>query len=504
MTSTKDLSTWYELIPVTPENSTTQLGTLLIEYQARRFTDVRNLTVRRGYHITCSQRLIMPNDNIDDFGPNTVSSYSYPAMVISEITLNGSDAFYLVDYTPKTLNSAVTSSQSGSVANNVQSSTEHTSGSSTSQTNTFEFSANAGIFAGDFTGGVSDSYSTSTTHEHSTSDSTGASRGSDVSNATSDSMSIKDWGSFATVDASNQNLRWFWGQQYPWDVLTYHNVDPKSGDIVLPSSVVDLLYDPVQQQVFPPCQLSLFGINLVSKATWLCLQPSGAPDETVSFTHTLFTFTGTHGTNGTNGTNGSGAAFSVRLTVNPDFSWTSPQLSLAQLALNALPGPESDVRSTVGFVLSQFTFFGQAPPPEGGDQFSIRSPANNLLVTGTGFNAPASNDAPMTASFADTGPASETEDLSLYLKQWKTTPLGCTISIAINDNPAIVRHVDSLEAGSGTDNILRVMLRNTDYTSPEFYDYVVMGLNKITLSISGDPVTPQQPSGYAIRAVAIA
>ena len=412
-----------------------------------------------------------------------------------------------MDYTPKTLNSAVTSSQSGSVANNVQSSTEHTSGSSTSETNTFEFSANVGIFAGDLTGGVSDSYSKSTTHEHSTSDSTGASRGSDVSNATSDSMSIKDWGSFATVDATNQNLRWFWGQQYPWDVLTYHNVDPKSGEIVLPPSVVDLLYDSAQQQVFPPCQLSLFGINLVSKATWLCLQPAGAPDEAISFTHTLFTFTGTHGTNG------SGAAFSVRLTVNPDFSWTSPQLSLAQLALNALPGPEADERSTVGFVLSQFTFFGQAQPKGGSDQFSIRSPGNNLLISGSGFNAPASNDAPMTANLSGTSPAtmtiffkvaSETEDLTLYLKQWKTTPLGCTISIAINDNPGIVRHVDSLEAGSGTDNILRVMLRNTDYTSPEFYDYVVMGLNRITLSISGDPVTPPQPSGYAIRAVAIA
>ena len=338
MTSAKDLSTWYELIPITPVNSTTQLGTLLIEYQARRFTDVRNLTVRRGYHITCTQRLIIPNDSINDFGPNTISSYSYPAMVISEIKLNGSDAFYLVDYTPKTLNSAVTSSQSGSVANNVQSSTEHTSGSSTSETNTFEFSANVGIFAGDLTGGVSDSYSKSTTHEHSTSDSAGASRGSDVSNATSDSMSIKDWGSFATVDASNQNLRWFWGQQYPWDVLTYHNVDPKSGEIVLPPSVIDLLYDSAQQQVFPPCQLSLFGINLVSKATWLCLQPAGAPDEAVSFTHTLFTFTGTHGTNGTNGSGGGSGLFSVRLTVNPDFSWTSPQLSLAQLALNALPG----------------------------------------------------------------------------------------------------------------------------------------------------------------------
>ena len=119
----------------------------------------------------------------------------------------------------------------------------------------------------------------------------------------------------------------------------------------------------------------------------------------------------------------------------------------------------------------------------------------------------------MTADLTGTSPAtmtiffkvaSETEDLTLYLKQWKTTQLGCTISITINDNPPIIRHVDSLETGSGTDNIFRVMLRNTDYASPEFYDYVVMGLNKITLSISGDPVTPPQPSGYAIRAVAIA
>jgi hypothetical protein len=509
MTGAKDFYTWFERVPITLADDTQpsgnkQIGMLLVEYQAHRFVDVRNLAVKRGYHLTCVQRVIIPNDSFRDFGAQTIDSYAYPAMVISEVQPIGAGDLYLIDYAPKTLNSALTTSRNNSVGDNVQSSTEHTSGSSTSETNTWEVSSNIGFFGGDLTGGVSAGSSSSTTHEYSTSDSTGASRGSDVVNATSDTMSIKDWGSYASVDNSNQSLRWFWGQQHPWDVFMYHNID-KAGDIALPASIECLLYD--KGQLFPPSQLSLFGVNLVSKASWLCLQRDGAPDEAISFKHKLITFTGRHGVDG------NGAGLTVRLDVNSPFSWESVQLDLDQLALDPLPSRDDDERATVGFVRSQFTYFEATTPPGEGDQFSIRSPANNLLITGRGFSLPESNDLPMTAMLSGTESASltlffkvptESEDVTLYLKHWKKTDLGCTIRIAINDNPAIVRHVDSFEAGSGTDNILRVMLRNTNYASPEFYDYIVMGVNKVVISISADLTAPQQPSEYAIRAVAIA
>jgi hypothetical protein len=102
---------------------------------------------------------------------------------------------------------------------------------------------------------------------------------------------------------------------------------------------------------------------------------------------------------------------------------------------------------------------------------------------------------------------SENLELSLYFKHWKLKSAGCMLTIAVNEadykNPVspIVRHVDAMDAGSGTDNITTVTLRNKDYTSNEFYDYLVMGLNTIYVTIT--PTDAQPSCDYALRAVAI-
>jgi hypothetical protein len=91
-------------------------------------------------------------------------------------------------------------------------------------------------------------------------------------------------------------------------------------------------------------------------------------------------------------------------------------------------------------------------------------------------------------------------ELSLHLKHWNTTTSACMLTLSVNKQE-ITRYVDAMNATSGTDNITRITLRNFDYTSPEFYDYLVMGLNTITLKIA--PAEPCQTCGYALRALAV-
>lgn len=509
MHNPRDLYTWFQVVPLVPgggdkPSAEQRRGSLLIEYSVRRFVDVRNLSVRHGYHVTCTQRIIVANDATEDFGAHTVEHYDYPVMVVSGIRPYGLQEIYLVDYTPKTLNSAVTSNRTDSVGNNTQTSSQHTTGSSTSTTNSYETSASVGTFGDLPTLGVSRGHGESTTTETSTSDTTGHTSGSDTVRALSDTMSIKDWGSYASVDAALHSVKWFWGQQHPWDVFTYHNAGADGG-IVLPPEIHELLYDRNENQVYPPSQLSTFGINFVSRASWVCQQPVGQPEGKLAFSHTVVMLTGHHGLTAPE-------TFRVQLTLDDVSEWTSPDLDLAQLALDPVPIIGHPDQATVGFVRSQFTFFAPASADASADQFSIRAPTNTLLVTGRGFHEPADNDTALSATLTGASTAtltlffkiaSELDDLTLYLKQWKTTDNGCTLTVTINEHLPITRHIDSRDTGSGTDNIYRIMLRNTDYASPEFYDYLVMGLNRITVTIAAGPPDTHVSSGYAVRAVAI-
>lgn len=336
----REFYTWHEKVDIQPNQSDTTYGTMIVEYEIRRVVDVRNLIARRAYKITCTQRLIIPNESAEEFGPNTVTRYAYPAMVTSGIALKGASDYDLADYKPKTLNSAVMSTQSGSVGNNAQASTQHTSGSATSETSSWEINVNYAM-------GPGAGYGHSTTQESSASDTSGASHGTDITSASSASMSIKDWAGYAAVDRRNQDLTWFWGQQYPWDVLMYHDVDPEYSDntIELPEAVEGLLWssetgdNDTKVRVFAPSQLSLFGVNLVAQASWICLQPDGKPDEDPTFAHDITIFTGQHGYRVKSKDDPSPSSHDetahATLDALPKFKWSPAQpLSLARLALD--------------------------------------------------------------------------------------------------------------------------------------------------------------------------
>jgi hypothetical protein len=222
----------------------------------------------------------------------------------------------------------------------------------------------------------------------------------------------------------------------------------------------------------------------------------------VSFAHLLTYWEGAHSSAGDPG----------KLTVMASMAPIALNVQLETLALN-LPVLSLDPISSagagnggvIGFVQSEFI------TPAGQTAFRLKSGANNLYVSqGTGFDSLANEDSILTASnltsetpakliiqFKVIDPGLE---LSLHFKHWKTTSVDCLMTLMVNGQ-SITRHIDAMNAGSGTDNITTVTLRTQDYTSPEYYDYLVMGVNTISVEIA--PADGNQTAGYALRALAI-
>lgn len=506
--SLRDLYLWTESVALEDAHSK-RVGTLLLEYEVRPYHDVRNLSLLRGYLISCKQRLTI--ESASRFESDRFSGY--PALLKNSVQLiprSPAEAeVHLIDYAPRTLNSSISSNQSSTAGSELSASSQYTSGSSTSETNSYDVSVNVGFSGEAPTGGVSSTTGHSETETEEHSKTRGSTLGRDLQSASSDAMTIRDWGSYAVVDAANQSPSWAWGQEYPWDVLEFQT---QRGDyIMLPGFVKQRLgqKDPDTKlwTIFPPSKLSLFGLNFVTKATWLYTMAPGSPgiDDSISFKHTVSLTAAAHGLF-------QGEIEGQLTPVISEFSYPPEKsdlstLDLARLALDPISADPGDSGAIVGFVPSQFV-----APPAAGQSFQIKSAANNLLVTASGFDVPASEDAPLqVAALTSKAPATlraafkiaDTEEIyALFLKNWKLTQGGCVLNIHVNGGGPIVRHVDSAESGSGSENVTQVILRHRDYTSSEFYDYLVMGINELEITIS--PAEPATSSGYAIRALAIA
>jgi hypothetical protein len=132
--------------------------------------------------------------------------------------------------------------------------------------------------------GISRTMSSSSTDETSSGSTQGSAVDSGAQYSNASSMSMKDWGSYVQFDSAGLTPTWIWGQEYPWDLIQFRNVE--NDYVVLPPYVVDRLYDGTQ--VYPPSELSLFGVDFVSKVAWLVTPKSGlASSQSISFTHTL-------------------------------------------------------------------------------------------------------------------------------------------------------------------------------------------------------------------------
>ena len=467
------------------------IGSVRAEYKVRQLRDVRNLSSGCVYQITCKQRIVIPNATA--FSPAVKGSLlfdGYPAMLTSTMTVG--TAARLIDYAPRTINTTVSSSSSQNDGTTQTTSRQQTVGSSISQTNSFSTSLSAGMSEAGPSLGMSIDQGHSTTVESNRSQSSGLDRGVDRQLGTSNSMSIKDWASFTYLDPASMTPTWVWTQEYPWDILQYRY--SAAGNFVkLPDFVICRLFDnpKAPTQAFPPSQLSLFGIDFVMTATWDVELPSDINQQIVSVGQAIQYTTASHGID-------QGSTY-ASLSSPQSFDVDPIPLDLTLLGLDPLRDGQVGNGAVVGFAAGKFL-----QPPVNGGRFKILSDANNVEVIGTGF------DDVMTTTFKN-GPVTLrvsfkvsdlTTEYSLLMKHWTAGDAGCNLSFVINGDQSntVSRRVDAAEGAGADGNMTEVALRNLDYTSIDFHDFLKIGMNTVEIAINSDAGSQ---TVYVLRAMAI-
>jgi len=318
------------------------------------------------------------------------------------------------------------------------------------------------------------------------------------------------------IDVGTQAPTWTWTQEYPWNAYVYHD-KKSSGNVILPPFIQNRLFlvpdDKTQSTVAPPSAISMRGLTFLSKARWAYFPQSA---DAITFEHVVTYATGEHKLGASSAPNalatgsssgpGTAKLTTVTIAIGPADLTTIDQLST--YGLDPL-GSGSRSGSLICFTPSQF----RIAPRAATDPFTIAPSTNDMLVQGTGgftfssdLDAVFQADVTMESAEMDVVfKVTNTQDeYSLYLKHWKLSDTGCTLTITINQgSPTIVRHIDAAESEGGSDNVLRVVLRNLDYSSSDFYDYLNVGVNWIKIQISSDDATNASTSVYAIRSLAI-
>jgi hypothetical protein len=240
----------------------------------------------------------------------------------------------------------------------------------------------------------------------------------------------------------------------------------------------------------------------------LAANQTTAPLPLLSINHALNYWQGNHATEFADGT--------APTTPLQGFAWLSPSIALTGpaggtdslqvsldlpvLGLDPTRGNGTDDGATIGF--QDRTRFLVSPS---NGNFQIFSDTNTVQVTGSGFDdtmtASLTGATNFTIKFKIVDPLTE---YSLFLKQWNgsdAASAGCWLSIAVNSIATLTRHVDTAEGEGGDDNLMEISLRNKDYTSINYHDYLIPGLNTVTVTVAPDPGST---ASYVLRALAIA
>ncbi len=537
-----DPYTFVKFVPLLLE--TVRIGTLRLDYQVTNYENVQLQdgtaiglqSQSRQYLIHCTQTVNLFNSEGLDISPSpTLDSYSnYPLMINAVIEPERAQGlnFQLLEYAPQTVNTKVQASGAVGSSNGATTgvSSSSTVGSSTAETNSYGASVSLSE-----TPSVSTNYehsSTSTSEQSSTSGAeSSTTRGSDSSNTAS--MSVKDWGAYALVNPELNSVIWTFGQEYPWDAvecrLTNGTQSPAGQvEIVIPTAMSARLYDGVT--LYPPSHLSTFGMNFLMKAMWLVSVDNGNFDtstphsDIVNFTHKIDYVSGSHALLPDPVTDKK----SVHAYMDPkparlqtaDESYFETKLDLGLMALDPVgKGIESAI---IGFIPRKFTVLpapcqqNVAPVP-----FEIFASTNNLLIKDTtdyptplpasgGFSP---SETALTATLNAGGqPLSMTlyfkvldsdTNYALYLKHWIKTGPGVSLTLTINADTAhaIRKFVVSLEAEGGENNLTRINLRNLDFSSVDYSDYLQLGLNSIEITLT--LIDETAACDYQIRAISV-
>jgi hypothetical protein len=522
-------------------NEETILGTISMEYTVTLYEDVRSkdaFSVVKPkcqlFIVTSSQRINLYNPNSQNLQPtkNLTSYLNYPAMINTSIYLNQVDGIVprLLSYSPETVNTQVQSSGASTDSNgtSIGNSNSTTSGSTISQTNTY----GASVTVGDTFSGATASYEHSSTvaSENSSTKATSTAVNNSVDSQNAASMSIKDWGAFALVNPTTTKPTWTFGQEYPWDAIqckdSNGNSNPYNNDqvqLVIPAFMLARLYgqaaSPKAITLYPPSELSRFGINFVMNASWIVEVNNESPTE-LTIDHAVNYFSASHILGGAD-------TVSVYIDQHESILQATGNESLStSIDLNFMALDPLGLRGNaaiIGFIPSKFI---KQPKPAtetaAPHAFKIISTTNDLLIQDTTqYPVPCDIGAGFTASQTSLNAAFSTNCLSLqltlyfkvidstsnyilYMKHWKSKATGLILTLVINndtENP-IIKYIDAIEAEGGENNLLQIALRNQDFASVDYHDYLQLGLNAIQITIQPFDNDYAQCE-YQIRAVSI-
>ena len=467
-------------------------GFSLAQYEIHLLRKVTNGQSLNGYAIALKQRIVIPSRVGYQPGPYSTNTYqNYPAVLENSVSISVNEGALITLHHmfPKTLNSQVSTSISSDHSGSTNSSVEHSTGSSTTNVNTFGVSVSAGIFGELPVANVTADYSHSWEASQSRGTSVGTSTGMASSIGSNTGMSIKDWSSYGALDAAALNPCWIWAQSYPWDVVRYTRTDDGSS-IDLPDFVKQRLTAGANYAL-PPSDLSLFGLDFTMTAAWAVYFPGPVSSEQVaSIAHVTRCYEASHTCEGTSVT--------ARLDTQSGARSHSyaVEVPLSDYGLEPILSPNSDNGAAIGFLANPFI----TPPASAATTFKILSPANRLQVTGSGF------DEVMHTSFAQPVKLKATfkitdtvNNYALLLMHWvdeKTGP--CLLDWTVNGQ--WVGQIQ-VSAGGGQNNVSSIELRDTDFTSVNFHDYLLVGTNVVEIAIA--PATPGGCTGYTLFAMAI-
>ena len=450
-------------------------GESVVECEIYRYTSASNLGLKKGYYVLAKQRIIIPNDSTPGLGAVSVQNYNnYPAILNNKITLdvNNNAKVKIHDLFPKTLNSNVnisSSSHDGDSRTQVQ---QYTSGSSINNTNTYGVTVSGGFMLGPvFNLGVS--YSEAWGESYNRQRSIGSNTTHQSDSNFGNNMSVKDWSSYSKLGNNNKEVSWVWGQTYPWDVLNY-NYAQEGNNINLPQFIQNRML--TSNSVLPPSELSLYGLDFTTQASWLVeFEDDIVEDEVLSLSHEIECYTASHG------------FLSSRVSASLDDSsqakacqFSSEPLNMSRYSLAPVEVYNADGASIV-FKNNQFTY----RPKTEADNFKIISANNELEVSGSGFaetmKSSLKNNAKIEIYFKVD---SNVSNYDLFIMHWlKDNKTSCNINWTINDKYKGSSVVNAISDINGEDNMTKISLRSNNYSLLNSFDYLVMGLNKIELEI---------------------
>lgn len=501
------------------DNAGNKLGIDVITYSVMKVVNTKNLTCSDTYSVTVKHRLLVNGINWDaSTNYQSTGFNNYPVLVNVQTGITASSQptqeVLLKRIFPKTINASVEQSTNISTGSSSSQTNQSSSGSNSSNVNTFGVDLSAGWFVDGPVASIGVNYSHSWENGTSQSTSLANSNATNLQRATGNEMSVKDWSAYSSVKNFNNTsnefigeyVQWNWGQTNPWNIFDF-NENASGSNILLPQSVVaNMLYYGAASQsgdsniLLPPSDLSLFGLDFTMASEWMVTFPNPLTSiESLTFQHDVSVASASHSMTVPGGGGQGSLIASLGSAYNNVLKQNQP-LILSDYALIPL---SNDQTTGIGFQANLFDISPATPSTN----FKIRSRGNDLMVTGTGFLPTMSAVFP--ANYAGTGAtmtvsfkvADINTQYAFVLKHWIGQNSGnIVLTCVINGNQTTVNVMDQEGQGS-LNNINQLDLRNFDLKSANFHDYLVLGWNEITITVT--PQNKTVASEYVLLALSI-